>query len=55
MPLSKIQTDALRLLAAQRDPESYVVGGVSSLISQLVKNATLKIYQGAPPLHVHHA
>ena len=26
MPLSKIQTDALRLLAAQRDPESYVAG-----------------------------
>jgi hypothetical protein len=26
VPLSKIQTDALRLLAAQRDPESYVAG-----------------------------
>ena len=26
MPLSKIQTDALRLLAAQRDPESYIAG-----------------------------
>lgn len=26
MPLSNIQTDALRLLAAQRDPESYVAG-----------------------------
>src|SRR6516164_9152628 len=26
VPLSKIQTDALRLLAAQRDPESYIAG-----------------------------
>ncbi|MEP6535334.1 MAG: hypothetical protein ABJF23_08465 [Bryobacteraceae bacterium] len=26
MPLSKIQTDVLRLLAAHRDPESYVAG-----------------------------
>ena len=26
MPLSKIQTDVLRLLASQRDPESYVAG-----------------------------
>lgn len=26
MPLSKIQTDILRLLAARRDPESYVAG-----------------------------
>ena len=26
MPLSKIQTDILRLLASQRDPESYVAG-----------------------------
>lgn len=26
MPLSKIQTDILRLLAAHRDPESYVAG-----------------------------
>ena len=26
MPLSKIQTGVLRLLAAQRDPESYVAG-----------------------------
>jgi hypothetical protein len=25
-PLSKIQTDILRLLASQRDPESYVAG-----------------------------
>lgn len=27
MPLHKIQTDILRLLASQRDPESYVAGG----------------------------
>ncbi len=27
MPLSNIQIDILRLLAAQRDPESYVAGG----------------------------
>ena len=26
MPLSKIQTDVLRLLASHRDPESYVAG-----------------------------
>lgn len=26
MPLSKIQTDVLRLLAAHRDPESYIAG-----------------------------
>jgi hypothetical protein len=26
MPLAKIQSDILRLLAAQRDPESYVAG-----------------------------
>jgi hypothetical protein len=26
MPLSKIQSDILRLLAAHRDPESYVAG-----------------------------
>jgi hypothetical protein len=26
MPLSKIQRDILRLLAAHRDPESYVAG-----------------------------
>lgn len=26
MPLTKIQTDVLRLLASQRDPESYVAG-----------------------------
>ena len=26
VPLSKIQTEVLRLLAAQRDPESYVAG-----------------------------
>ncbi len=26
MPLTKIQTDILRLLAAHRDPESYVAG-----------------------------
>jgi hypothetical protein len=26
VPLSKIQTDVLRLLAAHRDPESYVAG-----------------------------
>ena len=26
MPLPKIQTEVLRLLAAQRDPESYVAG-----------------------------
>ena len=26
MPLSKIQTDILRLLASHRDPESYVAG-----------------------------
>ncbi len=26
MPLSKIQMDVLRLLAAHRDPESYVAG-----------------------------
>ena len=26
MPLSKIQTELLRLLASQRDPESYVAG-----------------------------
>ena len=26
MPLSKIQTEVLRLLAAQRDPESYIAG-----------------------------
>ena len=26
VPLSKIQTDILRLLAAHRDPESYVAG-----------------------------
>ena len=26
MPLSKIQTDILKLLAAHRDPESYVAG-----------------------------
>ena len=30
MPLSKIQTDVLRLLAAHRDPESYV-GGATPL------------------------
>jgi hypothetical protein len=28
VPLSKIQTDVLRLLAAHRDPESYVAGSV---------------------------
>ena len=27
MPLSKIQRDVLRILASQRDPESYVAGG----------------------------
>ena len=26
MPLPKIQTEVLRLLAAQRDPESYIAG-----------------------------
>jgi hypothetical protein len=26
MPLSKIQIEVLRLLASQRDPESYVAG-----------------------------
>ena len=26
MPLSKLQSDILRLLAAHRDPESYVAG-----------------------------
>ena len=26
MPLSRIQTEILRLLAAHRDPESYVAG-----------------------------
>jgi len=26
MPLSKIQTEVLRLLASHRDPESYVAG-----------------------------
>ncbi len=29
MPLSKIQTDLLRLLAAHRDPESYVAGAAA--------------------------
>ena len=28
MPLSKTQTDVLRLLAAHRDPESYVGGAI---------------------------
>lgn len=28
MPLSKIQSDILRLLAAHRNPESYVAGAV---------------------------
>jgi hypothetical protein len=29
MPLSKLQTDILRVLASQRDPESYVAGGAA--------------------------
>jgi hypothetical protein len=29
LPLSKIQTDILRLLAAHRDPDSYVAGGAA--------------------------
>jgi hypothetical protein len=28
VPLSKIQTDVLRLLASHRDPESYVAGAI---------------------------
>jgi hypothetical protein len=29
VPLTKIQTDILSLLAANRDPESYVAGGIA--------------------------
>lgn len=29
MPLTKIQSDVLRVLSAQRDPESYVAGGIT--------------------------
>ena len=28
MPISRLQSDILRVIAAQRDPESYVAGGV---------------------------
>ena len=28
MPISKLQSDILRLIAAKRDPESFVAGGV---------------------------
>lgn len=37
MPLSKIQTDILRLLASQRDPESYVAGATPLSCGQLWK------------------
>jgi len=33
VPLSKIQSDVLRLLAAHRDPESYVAGGAALNLS----------------------
>ncbi|MBV9249955.1 MAG: hypothetical protein JO227_12005, partial [Acetobacteraceae bacterium] len=29
MPLSKFQSDVLRLLAAQRSPDSYIAGGIA--------------------------
>ena len=29
MPISKFQSDVLRLLAAQRSPDSYVAGGIA--------------------------
>jgi hypothetical protein len=29
MPLSKFQSEVLQTLAAQRDPESYIAGGVA--------------------------
>ena len=28
MPISKLQSDILRLIASKRDPESFVAGGV---------------------------
>ena len=28
MPISKLQSDILRLIAAKRDPESFIAGGV---------------------------
>ena len=29
MPITKFQSDVLRLLAAQRSPDSYIAGGVA--------------------------
>jgi hypothetical protein len=29
MPISKFQSDVLRLLAAQRSPDSYIAGGIA--------------------------
>ena len=43
MPLSKIQTEVLRLLAAQRDPESYIAGARPRRIEPLISALSAEI------------
>lgn len=46
MPLSKIQTDILRLLAAHRDPESYVAGAAALNRDAQRYSADIDIFHG---------
>ena len=44
MPLSKVQTDVLRILAAHRDPESYVAGATPLNRNALRYSADIKVF-----------
>lgn len=52
VPISKFQADVLRLLAAQRNPDSYIAGGALRGLwpsSPEIPRAMLKLY-GKPNL-----
>jgi len=46
VPLSKIQIDVLRLLAAHRDPESYVAGATRLNRSTAHYSSDIDIWEG---------
>jgi hypothetical protein len=47
--LSKIQTDILRLLAAHRDPESYVAGAAALNRDAPRYSSDIDIFHGCAP------
>jgi hypothetical protein len=49
VPLSKLQTEILLLLAAHRDPESFVAGSTYSLRNRSRVSGDIGLVRGSPP------